>query len=285
MYLAELRGKLSKNIEHMEDVLTSNVFSFFKYSTRDIFLKGFVNDLGFDISTQDARMAQFLFWPRLDDHTEPDLVILVGHYYLLLEAKYFSGFAGEAPKTKAQLVREVEGGELDARNRNREFWFVAVTADHYMKQHKFRDVPLDARHRFKWINWQSVSAFLYRVLESDVGARREEIAFARDLYDLLDRKGLRGFQGSDPLTAIGRRLNTYGFVFFTARSAIFRGDFIGFERGLAIERKIDDLGPRLFLKGRKRRFEFRGLEQRLISAEGPVFFKEGYEHGYESRPH
>ncbi len=45
MYLAELHGKLSQRIERMENILTSNVFSFFKYSTREIFLKGYLNEL------------------------------------------------------------------------------------------------------------------------------------------------------------------------------------------------------------------------------------------------
>jgi len=39
MYLAEICGKLSSKVEGIEDILTSNVFSFFKYSKRTIFLK------------------------------------------------------------------------------------------------------------------------------------------------------------------------------------------------------------------------------------------------------
>ena len=54
MYLAELRGKLSSRVERMEDILTSNGFSFFKYSTRDIFLKNYLNKLGFNISNQEV---------------------------------------------------------------------------------------------------------------------------------------------------------------------------------------------------------------------------------------
>ena len=34
MYLAELHGKLSSQVEGMEDVLTANVLSFFKQPTR-----------------------------------------------------------------------------------------------------------------------------------------------------------------------------------------------------------------------------------------------------------
>jgi len=86
MYLAELRGKLSSRVERMEDVLTSNVFSFFKYSSRTIFLKRYLNDLGFKVSDQDAEKAEFRFWPVFEDGTEPDLIIIVGDYYLLIEA-------------------------------------------------------------------------------------------------------------------------------------------------------------------------------------------------------
>ena len=73
----------------MEDVLTSNVFSFFKYSTRDIFLENYLNELGFTVSDQEAEEVEFKFWPVFEDGTEPDLVIIVEKYYLLIEAKYF----------------------------------------------------------------------------------------------------------------------------------------------------------------------------------------------------
>ncbi len=66
MYLAELHGKLSSRVERMEDILTSNVFSFFKYSSRDIFLKGYLNKLGFQVSAKEAEEAEFKFWPVFD---------------------------------------------------------------------------------------------------------------------------------------------------------------------------------------------------------------------------
>ncbi len=46
MYLAELHGKLSSNVERKEDILTSNVFSFFKYSNRKVYLKELMKLLG-----------------------------------------------------------------------------------------------------------------------------------------------------------------------------------------------------------------------------------------------
>jgi hypothetical protein len=39
MYLAELKGKLPSKLAESEDMLTSNVFSFFKYSNRSRYLK------------------------------------------------------------------------------------------------------------------------------------------------------------------------------------------------------------------------------------------------------
>jgi hypothetical protein len=92
MYEAELRGKLSTNLQTSEDILTSNVFSFFKYSDRKVFLQQYLHQLGIDVSRQDVKSAQFIFWPRFDDQTEPDLVLIVGNYYILVEAKYSSSF-------------------------------------------------------------------------------------------------------------------------------------------------------------------------------------------------
>lgn len=37
MYVAEIRGKFSPAEERKEDILTPNVFSFFKYAKREIF--------------------------------------------------------------------------------------------------------------------------------------------------------------------------------------------------------------------------------------------------------
>jgi len=58
-----------RELSRMEDVLTSNVFSFFKYSTRDIFLKGYLKQLGFNVSDQEANEAEFIFWPRFEENT------------------------------------------------------------------------------------------------------------------------------------------------------------------------------------------------------------------------
>lgn len=274
MYLAELHGKLPSRIERMEDILTSNVFSFFKYSDREIFLKGYLNKLGFDISNQEAKNAEFIFWPRFEKNTEPDLIIIVGDYYLLIEAKYFSGFTEETKKTKAQLLREIEGGKLEANNYGKDFRLIAITADHYYKEDKFEIIPSDFLPHFKWSNWQSVSSFLYNILESGINIKKQERYFALDLYNLLDKKNLRDFQGISSLYNIGAFLKSYTSVFFKARTARFRGDFIGFMQSLSFEKKITPLKKTIFLSNRRKIFAPLSLLGKLRYIETTIFYKE-----------
>lgn len=274
MYLAELHGKLSSGIERMEDILTSNVFSFFKYSTREIFLRGYLNKLGFNISNQEANEAEFMFWPRFEENTEPDLVLIVGDYYLLIEAKYFSGFANETKKTKAQLIREIEGGKLEAKNYGKDFKLITITADHYYKENKFKIIPSDFIPHFKWTNWQSVSSFLYNILESTRDIKKQERDFALDLYNLLDKKNLRDFQGLDSLYNISAFLKSYASVFFEAMTAKFRGDFIGFMHSLSFDKKITPLRKTIFLNGKKKIFTPLLQLGKFKYTETHIFYKE-----------
>ena len=111
MYLAELHGKLPRENENKEDILTSNVLSFFKYSDRITFLFPLLCDLRLDVFQEDAQEAKFYYWSSFPDGTQPNLLILVGKYYLLFEAKYHSGFGQatdliEHQLTKQELIRE-----------------------------------------------------------------------------------------------------------------------------------------------------------------------------------
>lgn len=65
MYIAELQGKFSPYQERMEDILTSNVFSFFMYARREIFLSEFLRLLDIETEAEDLHNAEFLFWPSV----------------------------------------------------------------------------------------------------------------------------------------------------------------------------------------------------------------------------
>lgn len=273
MYLAELKGKLTSRIERMEDMLTSNVFSFFKYSTREIFLKGYLNKLGFNVSDREAREAEFIFWPRFEENTEPDLVILVGEYYLLIEAKYFSDFCGGTQKIKAQLVREIEGGRLEAKNYDKNFRLIAITADYYYKESEFKVIPSDSIPCFTWTNWQLVSSFVNSILESNKTIRKQERDFASDLYELLEKKNLRKFQSFDILHNISPYLKPYTSVFFEAKTAKFRGGFIGFMNGLSFDKKMVPVRRTIFLSSKKNMFTSLLQSGKLRYFRNSIFYK------------
>ena len=192
MYIAELKGKIPSNLEKMEDVLTSNVFSFFKYSKRTIYLKSLLNQLGINASDRELNEAEFIFWPVYEDGTEPDLVIIVGDYYLLFESKYFSDFGAETLTATQQLIREATEGPKDAKNIGKIFYLVAVTADYCFKPDKFNIIK-NFKINFKWMNWQTVAELILNLIEKEQ-EKLPDLLFANDLYKLLDKKKLRAFR-------------------------------------------------------------------------------------------
>ena len=128
MYQAELRGKLPHYLYKSEDILTSYVFSFFKYANRKIFLFNYLKSLGINVKEREAHNAEFQFWPCYDDLTEPDLVLIVGDFYILIEAKYTSSFGQANQKTQSQLVREYNGGMVEAEKLDKKFILLTITA-------------------------------------------------------------------------------------------------------------------------------------------------------------
>ena len=248
MYLAEIRGKLSRENENKEDILTSNVFSFFKYTNRRIFLYELLEYLGLNITPNEAEQAEFIFWPTYEDRTEPDLVIIVGDYYLLIEAKYTSGFGEETEEIKHQLVREIEGGKSEASNLDKKFKIIAVTAHYYFHNDIVKDVPLEYRGDLLWINWQKIGYLIYQTLETYPSISKETSLFGEDLYLLLVKKNLRNFEGVDAINDLNNIKLYDGELFFEAKTASFRGDFFGFTEVLTSDNKIIDVPSRVFFE-------------------------------------
>ncbi len=271
MYLAELHGKFSPKTERKEDVLTSNVFSFFKYCNRIIFLKKYLEMLDFQISVDDVNNAEFIFWPRFEENTEPDLVIRVGGYYILFEAKYFSDFDGETSTNKAQLIRELEGGKLEAKNYNESFFLVAITADYCEKPERFQSIPSKFIALLKWTNWQKVTTLIQHVLEGDKLLTNEEGEFAGDLYRLLCKKGLREYIGIEIFSNLRYKPMRFDSIFFKAETASYRGAFIGFCSCLTSEAKFKIPPDSIFFSTKF--FDPLAKISAIISIKSPMFFK------------
>ncbi|MDN5312849.1 MAG: hypothetical protein PWQ68_1822 [Thermoanaerobacteraceae bacterium] len=279
MYVAELHGKVPSKITRMEDILTSNVFSFFKYSNRIIFLKGYLERLGFKVSDEEAAEAEFIFWPRYEAKTEPDLVLLVGNYYLLIEVKYFSNFGVETENVQAQLNREIKCGKMDAQNYQKDFRLIAITADYIYKKEKFETVS-DLSYVI-WTNWQQVSSFLNDVLDNCTTLTKYEREFATDLYFLLDQKNLRGFKGFSCLKVSKSEPDSFEYIFFEPKTAKYGGAFLGFENSLSHFEKLKVLKGKIFFSREQCNF-LSSLCPYQLSYNGNHIFYKGRNKKYDS---
>lgn len=276
MYMAELQGKVSERTEGQEDVLTSDVFSFFKYANRQVFLKGFLSKLlGIQVSDQEAVNAEFSFWTRYDDGTEPDLVITVGDYYILIEAKFRSKFDGENGEERSQLLREVRSGSLEACNLGKKFYIIALTADFSYKPENFQHIERQLRlHNFKWINWQRICGFLLEIVEQENLPSTTQL-FCQDLCKLLDKKNLRSFKDFRHVLSGKPKFQYPTRVFFVPETAAFRGDFIGFQTTLTYLSRMAESPGRIFFKGRPLFTNLSNVNELKGARERIFFSKEG----------
>lgn len=227
MLIAELKGKVPSQFHNSEDILSSNVFSYFKYSNRKI-LKDYLGELGIDVSLNESNNAEFIFWPSYTDGTEPDIIIVCGNYYLLFEAKFRSDFAPKTIKNESQIDREVKMGKLAAENINKEFVFIAITAEYSKNKNKY-SMFLDNKTNFIWTNWQFVTTFIFNKFEANEFGEYDK--HASDLYKLLVKKRLRSFNGlgtiiSNPI------IKEEGAIFYRVESSKYKGEYTGFLNNL-----------------------------------------------------
>lgn len=222
MFRAELHGKLPSESRHREDVLTSNVFGFLEVADRSRFLARYLRDyLKLKVSDAEAITAVFEFWPTYSDGTEPDVVIIVGRWYVLFEAKLFSNFGLDASDAeKNQLRRELREGRREAIRRGLKFRLVTVTRESWQDTKRYPDIRPNDRIYWIWSNWQTFHALLEDTPESSRGI------LGHQLFQLLDGRGLRGFRGYQKL---GIAPPAAEFVFLKANATRSSGFFLGFQ--------------------------------------------------------
>lgn len=271
MYIAELRGKLSKTNVDKEDILTSNVFSFFKYGKRAFFLLRFLREIGVNVTPEQADQAEFLFWPTYEDGTEPDLVMIVGGYYLLFEAKFHSDFQQETREKRAQIDRELQMGSLEAQNYQKQFLYFAVTAHYCQPPGIFDQSPNDLKKYCRWINWQRIATFISKLLDCvDLPIDNETRAFAEDLYSLLDNKNLRVFQGIGSLyheEIIGHP----EYIFFSLKNSSDKMHFSGFDLSEVIKEAL--IVPLKFIFY-NREYNLSAIQSSIKPVDSYIFFEE-----------
>lgn len=229
MIIAELNGKIPSRLEDKEDILTSNVFSFFKYSHRQL-LKEYLNLLSLEVSLSDSKSAEFIFWLSYDNGTEPDLVIVCGEYYILFEAKLYSDFSPKTSTIDHQILREIKMGKLAAENIEKKFVYIAITAEYYKDNSKYSKYE-NKDFQFIWTNWQIITNFIENNLA--INNIQQDNDFANDLYSLLVKKRLRSFIGIANLKAQFDFLYS-NTIFYNIKSSKFKGEFSGYVETLSV---------------------------------------------------
>jgi len=245
MLEAMLHGKLSREQENMEDILTSNVFGLMKYLPPLKALIPFLaraeipairNDLPPNLplqSLEELSIQQedvtYDFWPMWPGYggkrCEPDVVIRIDtpkvKVSVLVEAKYHSGKSGEADEREDappndQLAREwhsLVNHENDARTPV----LVYLTADVCMPQIEIANSVKEYRDKqggpgtpnpvIAWLSWRHLTEIVEGV-EDVVG---------RDLKSLLERLGLFFFRGMSDVATLPS--HTWRFTVPEARFA------------------------------------------------------------------
>ncbi len=151
MLQALLHGKLSRDQQNMEDVLTSNVFGLLRYVPATLGLLPLLSrsksingsqplDWMADLGDTDINSVDYAFWPYLSEGDgkpcEPDLVVRLQlpanrKLLVLIEAKYRSGISSQASASDEplndQLARELDNLILTARKEAAEPFLIYLT--------------------------------------------------------------------------------------------------------------------------------------------------------------
>jgi hypothetical protein len=245
LYRAELHGKLSSTLEESEDVLTSNVFSFFAYADRSFLARYLSQLLGQPVSIDDAQSAKVIFWPKFSDGTEADVVVEIGDFFILVEAKLGSEFGRDAADSeRRQLARELAMGRNAAKGKGLQFRLWTITAESFPRASDYVFLRERAAGEWIWSNWQSIAAFL------DVPDLARQPLIANDLLLLLNKKGLRRFRGFSHFALSGHVSVAGRSLFFDEATSTVRGIFVGFESAFATTDPLDVVPLEAFYKGK-----------------------------------
>ncbi len=211
MLQAQLRGKLTRKEEDMEDLLTSDVFGSLKYvepleALMPLLCRSidqYEKPLNLSLSSTTSGDISYEFWPRLEEsgckECEPDVCINIRFagkptIMILVEAKYLSGKSSESDGGKApmdQLAREWDNLRCLADRKKAIPILLYVTADTDYPRDDVTKSCAEFEDKRKgcmkvyWVSWREIP----KILSSS------NRAILIDLVQVLRRLGLTFFEG------------------------------------------------------------------------------------------
>jgi len=239
MLLAQLHRKIPVQFEGMEDVLTSSVFSLFKYLPGEI-ARSYLAEWARIPSLSGP--LQVDVWPRfptppgfqrpgglaeededpvMRGDTEPDVLITTREWVILIEAKYRSPL----DKHFDQLGREFAVGHQLAKETGRRLRLVVLTG-HTLQPlpggvdlvtglrsalsaasgslgETASDMIGGARESLHWTNWQQLYTILAKA-SCDRDTSNSTRLLLADLCDLLELRGLKPYAAEPIVAALAR---------------------------------------------------------------------------------
>ena len=209
MLQAQLRGKLTRTEENMEDLLTSNVFGSFKYIPYEdglsILLSNSIDSEEKILSNllPPIKDVKYFFWPWIQESDcegcEPDVFITVQQredlkFIIFVEAKYLSGKSSEADEGTApsdQLAREWDNLISLAEKEKAIPILLYVTADLGYPTESIsascREYEKKRKKEMKvfWISWRKLPS-LFSTTDNPI---------LKDLVMVLQLQSLKFFEG------------------------------------------------------------------------------------------
>jgi len=212
MLQAMLKGKLTRDEESLEDLLTSIVFGTMKYVPfGDALLHFFhsVEDSQGENPFKDINeisSADFIFWPRLTESgcfpCEPDVLVYVitserRKLMFLFESKYLYGKSSKAGGDKLpedQLAKEWDNLVLKAQREKCDPFLIYVTAHTMFPKGEIEssireyETKKNRKMSAAWISWRKLTRIL----------AQSHNAMVQDLVKVLRKLGLIYFEGFLP---------------------------------------------------------------------------------------
>lgn len=247
---AEIKGKLPE-IHYLEDALTSCYFGLIKYCSITVLnnfflksLKNLENQQFYLDSIQADLIFKIFFWPRCEDNSEPDLLIVIFNYFLevkylfLVEVKYFSQqntyeTTGEfeSHTYENQLSREyinlfsINKINNFILNENTSRFLIYLTADYSIPKNDFdkalnelkgHSITNDPHKTLLWVSWYDLYSELNTKI-SNLTLQNFEINILNDLKNYLQIKSFWSFNGFGPFDS---DLTNINFIFHQRETKI-----------------------------------------------------------------
>ncbi|WP_079506915.1 hypothetical protein [Mesobacillus jeotgali] len=225
MFVAELKGKIPSELQNYEDILTSSTIGVFQYLSSPSYIQA-VLESSINIGHENLKFAgeieesDYIFWPKLEA-SEPDVLLYLKtvdgtEYLICIEAKFWSDksssedlsieFQDRGNGQRDQLAREIEDLHKNIcfhlfnlnKKKIKKPILLYLTNHTYFPSTKILEslnhvkVPCFPKENIYWLPWREIHKIINKTTKFHTS---QDILILTDLKKILEKKGLKGFNG------------------------------------------------------------------------------------------